>query len=155
MLFRSAERLAHSLKGVAGNLGIDRIFRSAGNLEKAIRDSQNGVNEMVKQLTLELDRQVQTIQERLAVASDVPRKGDGSEAVDAVLVSKAMAQLRDLLKASDADACEAYTGLAELLQGSIDPSRLQALSAAVRAFNFETALVKLNEIADQIGAKTN
>jgi CheY-like chemotaxis protein/HPt (histidine-containing phosphotransfer) domain-containing protein len=147
-----AERLAHSLKGVAGNLGIDRIFQSAGNLEKAIRDSQSGVNEMIKELTSELDRQVQTIQERLTVASEIPRKKEGSQAADPVAVSKAMTRLRDLLKASDADAREAYTGLAELLRGRVDPLRLQALSAAVRAFNFETALVELNEIAKQLGS---
>ena len=110
---------------------------------------------MIKELTSELDRQARNIQELLTVASEIPRKGDRSQAVDPVAVSKAMARLRDLLKASDADAREAYTGLAELLQGRIDPSRLQALSAAVRAFDFETALVKLNEIADQFGAKTS
>jgi PAS domain S-box-containing protein len=150
-----AERLAHSLKGVAGNLGIDQIFRLAGNLERAIRESQDGVEGLVEELASALDRQIQTIQESLKVATPIAGKRETAGLVDPIAVSTAVARLRELLEASDADAPDAYANLAEILQGTVDPSRLDALSAAVNAFDFKTALIKLNDIAGQFGATQN
>lgn len=147
-----AERLAHSLKGVAGNLGINQIFHLAGNLERAIRESLDSVGGMVKELASALDRQVQNIQEGLKVRTPIAGKLDAAGSVDPFAVSAAVARLRELLKASDADAPEAYANLAKILEGTVDPPRLDALGAAVSAFDFEAALIKLNDIAKQCGA---
>jgi two-component system, sensor histidine kinase and response regulator len=145
-----AERVAHTLKGAAGNLGITQIFYSAANLETAIRESGDGVEEMVKELASALDRQARIIQERLKPAAAVSARRD--PAADAREISVAIARLKELLEGSDADAPQAYAHLGELLQDTADPSRLDSLAAAVNAFDFETALVELNEIAKQYGA---
>ena len=147
-----AERLAHSLKGAAGNLGINQIFLLAGNLERAIRESLVGVDGMVRELASALDRQVQTIQEILNVVTPIAGKREAARSVDPSVVSAAVARLRELLKTSDADAPEAYLELAEFLQGKVDPSRLDSLGAAVNAFDFEAALGKLDEISEQYRA---
>ena len=147
-----AERLAHSLKGAAGNLGINQIFHLAGNLERAIRESLDGVEGLVKELASMLDLQIQTIQEALKVAAPIAEKRDAAGLVDPIAASTAVGRLRELLEASDADAPDAYANLAEILQGTVDPSQLDALSAAVNAFDFETALIQLNDIARQLGA---
>jgi two-component system, sensor histidine kinase and response regulator len=143
-----AERLAHSLKGAAGNLGMMRIFDSAGNLEKAIRESLEGVEGMVAELATALDRQSQAIQARLRVEWPTAEKQNAAPSVDSFAVAAGVARLRELLEASDADAPTAYANLAELLRGVIAPSLLDGLGLAVNAFDFETALVKLNEIAN-------
>jgi two-component system sensor histidine kinase/response regulator len=147
-----AERLAHSLKGAAGNLGINHIFHLAGNSERAIRESLDSVEGMVKELTSALDRQVQTIQGALKVATPIAGKPDDARSVDPIAVSAAVARLRKLLETSNAGAPQAYANLAEILQCTVDPSRLECLRAAVNAFDFETALIKLNDIAKQYGA---
>ena len=108
---------------------------------------------MIKELTTALHHQIQAIQKGLAVTTDASGKDDVTQTADPVTVSIAVTRLRGLLKASDADAFEACTRLAELLKGSVDPSLLQRLSAAVKAGNFETALIDLNEIANQVGAR--
>ena len=56
-----AERLAHSLKGVAGNLGINQIFVLAGTLESAIRESPAGTKGLIEELTSALERQIRII----------------------------------------------------------------------------------------------
>jgi hypothetical protein len=119
----------------------------AGKLEKAIGKSLDEVDGIAKELALGLDWQVRTIQEFLRADSTDATKQDPARSVDGAEISAAADRLRELLEANDADAPEAYADFAELLHGTVDGSRLSALGAAVNAFDFQTALVKLHEIA--------
>ena len=147
---REAERLAHSLKGVAGNLGITNLFQLAGKLERAIRESGEDVAGIVKDLSLALDRQTQTLREGLRVATPAAGKQNAGEPPDALAVAAAVAQLKELLETGDADAPRAFANLVEMLQNSVASSELDGLGAAVESFDFETALVKLNELTQTI-----
>jgi len=148
-----AERLAHSLKGAAGNLGISPIFHSAGNLEKAIRESQTGLEGLVKDLASAMDRQIGAIRTAWSVDGTGGTNRPVTLSRDSVQASMAMGRLKGLLEASDADACEAYTELADLLKDMVDRSRLEQLGTAVKSFDFEAALNKLNEVAKECGEK--
>jgi HPt (histidine-containing phosphotransfer) domain-containing protein len=148
-----AERLAHSLKGAAGNLGINQIFHSAGNLEKAIRESEAGIADLVKDLRSAMDRQIRTIQTALAVNGTDRTRPSGARPAEARQALTAIARLKELLEASDADACEAYRNLAVLLRGMVDASRLEKLGAAVESFDFDAALSRLGEVAKEFGEK--
>jgi CheY-like chemotaxis protein len=147
-----AERLAHSLKGVAGNLGVQQVFHSAGNLEKAIRDSQTGLEDLIRDLASVMDRQVQTI--RAALLASRVSAGERREIrpADPGKAMAAMARLKELLEVNDADSSEAYATLANLLKGTVDTSRLEALGAAVKSYDFQAALVRLDQISKQFGA---
>jgi len=141
-----AERVAHSLKGAAGNLGIQQIFHWAGKLETAIRESRDGVEEMIQELAPALEGQVRAIQESLRATT--PVTDQRAPRIETLEISATLGRLKELLEASDADATLAYRNLAELLEGTVAPSELNALEEAVNAFDFETALVKLHEIAE-------
>jgi two-component system, sensor histidine kinase and response regulator len=52
---------------------------------------------------------------------------------------------------SDGDAVEAFLALESALAGTLEESRLQALSAAIGEFDFDGALSKLDEIAKECG----
>jgi len=148
-----AERLAHSLKGAAGNLGINQIFRSAGNLEKAIRESETGIADLLKDLRSAMDRQIRTIQTALAVNGTDRMRPSGARPAEARQALTAIARLKELLEASDADACEAYRNLAVLLRGIVDASQLEKLGAAVESFDFDAALSRLGEVVKEFGEK--
>jgi CheY-like chemotaxis protein len=148
-----AEHLAHSLKGAAGNLGINQIFHSAENLEKAIRESGTGIADRVKDLRSALDRQIRTIQAALAVNGTDGMRPSGTRRAEAAQALTAIARLKELLEASDADACEAYANLAVLLRGMVDASRLEKLGAAVKSFDFDAALSGLGEVAKEFREK--
>ena len=148
-----AERLAHSLKGAAGNLGINQIFDSAGSLERAIRESHGGIRELSKELTAAVDRQIRAIQAALLVKTVEAGKELEARPVDPAKVMAAMRQLKQLLEANDADASGAYTDLADLLKGTVETPRLEALGAAVNSFDFDAALNGLNEVAKEYGAR--
>lgn len=145
-----AERLAHSLKSSAGNLGITEIFHSAGNSERGIRDSQDGVKALVQELVSALDRQIQAIQTGLDALKHTAGDQASIQQADLAAASAAIARLRELLGENDAEALDAYGHLAKLLQGTVDPFLLRALHAAVQTFDFDTALTQLNKITGQL-----
>jgi two-component system sensor histidine kinase/response regulator len=141
-----AERLAHSLKGIAGNVGAHSVSNSAARVESTIRECSTDAQPRIDELSLLLDRQVQAIQQALGIttpaseASSTPLKRHPSEILGAI------ARLEALLETNDADAPAAYSAVDEILKGHIDPARLEALSEAVNCFDFDSALFRLREI---------
>jgi len=143
-----AERLAHSLKGVAGNLGINQIFVAAGTLESAIRESEAGTGGLVEELSSVMDRQIEAIRAALSAFSLDEGKRLDARSAKREEVLAAIARLRERLEANSADSSRAFAGVAEILQGTVAASWLDALGAAVKNFDFDAALAKLNEISD-------
>ena len=54
-----------------------------------------------------------------------------------------------LIEANDGDAADAVQTVAEALAGTVDAQRLDALRAAIDEFDFDGALSKLGEIAEE------
>jgi PAS domain S-box-containing protein len=144
-----AERLAHSLKGAAGSIGINQISDSAGKLEGAIRGSHDDITTFVQELSSMLDRQTQAIRGALRVAAPIRAVRGAHQLRDRAETLAAVARLRALLETNDADAPEAFSSLTEILRGTVDADRLSALGTAVREFDFDGALVKLSEITEE------
>jgi two-component system sensor histidine kinase/response regulator len=138
------ERIAHTVKGVAGNLGLANVFHAAEKLERTAREGDATVLAKVETFTLELSRQIHAI--HLAFPDLEPQVG-GISGCDPRTVSAAMAHLRVLLESSDGDAPEAFIALEGVLKGSCDRVRLNVLRASINEFDFEGALFKLADIA--------
>ena len=64
-----AERLAHTVKGVAGNIGIGKVQETAGKVEKAIREGDASVPALLAELESALGPQVQAIRSALGEAA--------------------------------------------------------------------------------------
>jgi CheY-like chemotaxis protein len=150
---RLAERLAHSVKGVAGNLGVDALVQSAGKLQSAIHESSGNLPKLLKEFSSELDRKVQAIRNALNAPTQVHQVSEGNEPFDPAGALAIAARLRALLEARDADAVDAYSALAEILTGNVDRTRLDALGAAVNGFEYEAARLQLDVIAAQLRAE--
>ena len=144
-----AERLAHSLKGAAGNLGMNEIFQTAGKLEAAIRASQTGIEDLIEELSSLMDRHIRAMRAALSASPVDGGKRFDARPVDRGEVLAAIARLRERLEKNAADAPRAFTDMAEILQRTVAAWRLDALGAAVKAFDFGAALAKLDEISDQ------
>jgi CheY-like chemotaxis protein len=144
-----AERLAHSLKGVAGNLGINHIFALAGNLERAISESHAGTAALIAELTSALDGQIRIIRAVLLADSVDEGKRLDARPAERREALAAIARLRERLAASAADAPRVFAEVAEILRGAVAAWQLDALGASVKAFDFEAALSKLEEVFEQ------
>src|SRR5208282_6231703 len=144
-----AERLAHTVKGVAGNIGIASIYAVAAKLESAIRDGDAAVPGLLNQFAPLLARQVRLIQQALREVTPVQPEAAGSARFDSDAASSAVERLRVLLEASDGDAGEAFHPLADAMGGKVGKLRLDALHAAITDFDFKGALLKLDEIVKE------
>lgn len=147
-----AERRAHTLKGVAGNLGIIGILHCAEKLEHAIRDSHRDIAALLVGLAELLQHQVQAIQHALKVHTPIREESPDHKIPDRSATLAAIAELRALLETNDADAPTAYSTLAQSLKSRVDAAQLNALGACVREFDFDGALLHLQEITKQHGA---
>jgi CheY-like chemotaxis protein/HPt (histidine-containing phosphotransfer) domain-containing protein len=140
----TAERLAHTLKGVAGNLGISGLQQAAAKVEKGIRDSDPNLGTHLSELRSVIDPQMAAMRAATAEMSPAPPPAAN---YDPELAARAVAKLNSLLEANDGNATDALEQVAVALAGRVEASRLSGLRASVEEFDFDGALATLRQIA--------
>ena len=139
----TAERTAHTLKGVAGNIGASLLQASAAQLERAIHlqeplaDIQAHAERtagLLGPLVAAIDRQLPT---PIAVV-------EAAVAVDSAQVDAICARLANLLREDDAESIELLQEHATLLQQVLHGTYAE-IETAVAQFDFETALERLEQ----------
>lgn len=135
-LWELAERLAHSLKGVAGNIGATHLQQLAGDVESAIKQQQarTVIDEKLHGLKKQLDFFVDQLQQKLP-----PEQAKATVVVDADKLERVCAQLKSLLVDDDATAGDVLEANADLLSAAF-PVHFRQIEDRVRAFDYETAL---------------
>ncbi|HVN78918.1 MAG TPA: response regulator, partial [Terriglobia bacterium] len=146
-----AGRIAHTAKGVAGNLGIESIQLAAEKLERAIREEDASAPAMAAEFESALRRMVQAIESGLAEGAPSAPARKSLEAFNPELASAAVKRLRTLISANDGDAVNVFQSLETALAGIVDKPQLDALQNALEEFDFDGALSKLAEISRLCG----
>jgi signal transduction histidine kinase/CheY-like chemotaxis protein len=144
-----AERIAHTVKGVAGNFGITGVQSSAQKLEKAIREGQDTVSPLLEEFAGLMSTQVHAIEQALRESAPPMPVEAQSLPFDGEAAAAAVGRLKALLENSDGDAEEAFRSLQEAVGGVVEKPQLAALGASISDFDFDAALVKLDEIAER------
>jgi PAS domain S-box-containing protein len=147
-----AERIAHTVKGVAGNLGITEVQRVAENLVMAIHESEK-VSVSLVQFASVMDAQVPAIEKALLDSASPGPKEMPTSPFNAEAAVVAIARLRIVLEAGDSDADELFNSLQDAVGGAVEKKQLEGLSASISDFDFDAALVKLDEIANRCTTK--
>jgi HPt (histidine-containing phosphotransfer) domain-containing protein len=143
-----AERIAHTVKGVAGNLGIPDVQLAAQKLEKAIHEEQESVPTLLDQFAITMRVHTNSIKHALSPGEQLQHP---TSAFDRERATIAVKRLRTLLEANDGDSLEAYQSLREAVAGVIDPGLLDALGDTINQFEFTEALLKLEQVAQFCG----
>jgi len=146
-----AERLAHTVKGVAANIGITLVSSAAAKLEKAIREQDGTVSPALEEFRIVLSRQIDAIRLGLSNAMTPEPSPHPKAPFNAGEAATLAAKLKALLVASDGEAGEAFLPLASALAGRVAQPRLDDLGGAINEFDFDKALKRLNEIAKDCG----
>jgi CheY-like chemotaxis protein len=146
-----AERIAHTAKGVAGNLGITAVQQSSALVEKAIREHDAGADTLVGDLDKILRSQVDKVAAALAATQTEAAPEAPHAAFNAEAASEAAARLKAMLDASDGDSEETFTSLREAIVGKVEPAALNALADSIRDYDFEAAIAKLDKIVQELG----
>jgi PAS domain S-box-containing protein len=147
----TAERIAHSVKGVAGSIGIKQVQFAAEKLEKAIREGDEAVPVILEDFAAVLRPQAEAIERALGKATTPTPEIESNKNFDPVAASREVARLRSLLEDSDGASGQTFRNLQSVLSGKVEKSQLDALSAQLGNFDFPGALRKLDEIAQEIG----
>ena len=142
-----AERTAHTVKGVAGNIGITKVQFAAAALERALREKDPAVPAQLPEFDSLLRDQVQAIAEGLRKTEPAPSDVNSNAKFDPEAASTAVARLKALLEASDGGAEEEFQNLQHAIAGRAHKASLSSLAAAIRDFEFDAALTKLDELA--------
>jgi len=142
----AAEREAHTVKGVAANLGLTALSDLAGALERAVRTAEGE--------ELALAAFEPALATTVAALAALPAPGD-EHAAPATVVAPAtgpeLGEFARLLEAGDGDAVDYFASRAAALRAAFRDGEFAAIEQAVQSFEFDTALERLRAAAARAG----
>jgi two-component system sensor histidine kinase/response regulator len=141
-----AERLAHTLKGVAGNIGAGGVQSAAGVLERVIRDRSNAdeIERSRQRVGVVLEPLATEIRAAVGTAgSDAPAPVQPAAPPSPARSREAAAQLTALLSDSDPAAGEFIDANRDALSPLFDAAGWSELEALVEAYGFGDAQKRL------------
>ncbi len=146
-----AERIAHTVKGVAGNLGISTVQLSAAMVEKAVREHDPAMNDLLTDFTKLLQSQVSKVAAALGGAQPDSSAAPATMPFNADAAADTAVRLKGLLDASDGDSEETFASFRDALGGKVEQATLNALGDSIRDYDFESAAAKLEKIVQELG----
>jgi signal transduction histidine kinase/CheY-like chemotaxis protein len=135
----TAERLAHTLKGVSGNIGATGLQQLAEKLEAAIKERQprKTVDDRLDELKKPLENLIAQLEQKL------PEERDKTAVtVDQKKLKAVCDRLEALLADDDAEAGDVLDENADLLNAAF-PNHYRKIDDGIRSFDFEAALAAL------------
>jgi PAS domain S-box-containing protein len=146
--WRAAERLAHTLKGVAANIGAGELKSEVDRLESAIRSrrERSEVDALLASATRILGVLITDLLARLPPEA----AGETPAEVDPLHLGRVCRRLAALLGESDAEAGDLLDAEASLLREAFG-SRYRTLETAVRSFDYDAGLAALRASAGAVG----
>jgi two-component system sensor histidine kinase/response regulator len=147
-----AERLAHTLKGVAALLGANTVQRMAGVLEADIR--RGARREALQPMLDELDQTMRALHD--AIGGVLPDSTPQhvallGEMIDRDAVQTVIDRLGRLLRDCDGEAVDVLAESAILLSAALDADAHQRVERALAQYDFDAALLALAEGAQTAG----
>ena len=143
----TAERLAHTLKGVSGNIGATAIQPLAAELEQVLRQ-QVGMAAIEPLLARTGETLAAWIAElRAALASDQRADLPVAPALDWAGLQPILARLEQLLADDDAEAADVLATHRAALTATLPVELFRALEKAIGDYDFEGALTHLRVAA--------
>jgi len=147
--YDTARRLAHTLKGAAGDIGATRLRDAAKRLESALCPPVKAVSpSLVDAVEALLIQQLNNIQRAIAQPTGSPLTE--STASGAAALGDLLREMAKLLRNDDAQALELLAPLAALLRGSTQADDYRRLAALVERFSLHEALSVLQGIASSV-----
>ena len=147
----TAERLAHSAKSVAGNIGATDLQRCAEQLEGAIR-GQAKPPEIARHLA-EFSRELSDLLIQLERTLPPEAPLAPQENFDSQRLAEVMIQLGDCLAIDAPEAGELFELHRDLLQQGLNASSFKSLSQHISRYDFPEALKGLVAEATRLGIR--
>ncbi|MBF0302976.1 MAG: response regulator [Desulfamplus sp.] len=142
----TAERIAHTLKGVGGNLSAGEILNAARELEYEITHQKDGSYDI---LLSNLDRAMKPVLVGLQSILKSHKKNEEQNElpVDPEKVAPIIIQLNKYLQSNDANSLAAFDSLKEMIGNSTFRDSILNMEKHIDNFDFVPALSALQKIA--------
>lgn len=149
----TAARLAHTVKGVAGNLGAEELFSAAADLEKAIKQEEiDGLDGLIDSFEAQLDIVMGGIQE--LEDQDASAKQDeaplGEVTIDVDAVKPLLIEMAELLESDLMEAMNRLETIEQHLRNSEVLVEFSQLSKHIDGFDTDKAMRSLKVIAAKL-----
>ena len=137
--WNTAERLAHTLKGVSGNIGATGLQELAEKIETAIKERQprNTVDDRLDEIKKPLGNLIVQLEQQLP-----EERSQAAVMVDQGKLTFVCNKLEALLADDDAEAGDVLDANADLLNAAF-PNHYRKIDDGIRSFDFEAALAAL------------
>jgi two-component system sensor histidine kinase/response regulator len=144
----TAERLAHTAKGVSGNIGASDLQAMAAELEKMIV-KKTGSAALEEKLVVFAAAQTVLID---AIRQALPPEEESTqpEALDIGKVTAVLRRLAELLAEDDSEASDVLEENLDLLRFALGIESFSKVDAAIKQFDFESALNHLKQRAGEL-----
>lgn len=134
----AAARLAHSLRGTAGNIGAKAVAQACALLEQACQDGEP--HTVVQEQAMQVEQCLLPTLAALAdLKADTPASSDGHRLEDSA-ISEQLNRLIALLDEGDTAALDVLAGLRNMPLDRALAERLALAATQVELFEFESAL---------------
>jgi CheY-like chemotaxis protein len=140
--FELAKRLAHTTKGVSGNIGATGVQGIAAEIEAGLGEGVDSVA-ILDKLTV-LQSALAPLLQSLAACLPQDTKAV-AVTIDTEKLAELRAQLTDFLKADDSQAADLFEEHASLFQAAW-PEQFKSLETDLKNFDFDQALQTLEAI---------
>jgi PAS domain S-box-containing protein len=142
----TAESIAHSVKGVAGNLGAQAVQEAAAQLEKALREAAEAAT--VEALLARLASTVTAMSNGIsAVLGNDEEACPAPETIDRQVFGLILDKLGTYLASDDSEATDYFDAQRGDFKAACAPEDFQRLDQLVHAFEFRAALALLENIS--------
>jgi len=142
----TAEREAHTLKGLAGNIGAGELQAQAGDVESRIRQGTDAGVALAA-----LDRTLTTLLADLAAVSvSTGPTGDGAASLAPADLNPLLDRLQMLLEEDDTDAIDLAAQIESQLTEPDFSHEMRAINQSIGNFEFDDALVQLLVLRDRL-----
>jgi two-component system sensor histidine kinase/response regulator len=144
-----AQRLAHTLKGLAANLGATALREAAQALEHALDAGAHGqLGALQAQLHASLQPLLEAVAAELASShSSGTAPAPTATRPDPAWLRQQLQQLAALLARDDADAGPLSQSLVDALRGQPEAEGFAPVAAHAKAYDFDAALLALQALA--------
>jgi PAS domain S-box-containing protein len=141
-----AQRIAHTAKGLAGNIGASELQEQAALLEAAIREAAPA--DHIAGLAETWRNSLRDLISNLLVALPPLPAAAGGASADGARHQSVVRRLAELLGEDDSEAVDLVDAEAEVLRAALGPDGFSAVADASHAFDFDTALRELKRSAE-------
>lgn len=140
-------RVAHTLKGVAGNVGATSIQESAQLLETACLEKKS--SEEIEDLFVKVLAELKPVLSELEGLESLESESLNTVEFDLTTLHETIKKLIDLLEDDDTDSGDVFMELKSQLNGEVTKNILDKVESCIENYEFEEALEYIEAIQEQ------